>query len=454
VLTGTAPSLTYTPAAHYNGADSFTFRVTDNGGLTSTATVSITVTPVNDPPVANPQSVTVATGASIPITLTGSDVDGDALAFTVATSPAHGTLTGTPPSLTYTAATGYSGPDSFTFTVTDPSSASSTATVAITVTSGAANWWNTSWSQRRKLVFNASARTTNLVSFPVLVKLDPTRIDYTATQATGADLRFIDADGVTVLPYEIEQWNPGGASFVWVNVPQIDAGSTTDNIWMYFGNPTAPAGQNAASVWSSSYRGVWHLTDFSDSTGKGHTGTNQASTADTAPLIGGARRFNGTSQRVEIAQATDLSFTQANPFTLTAWVKLDSASAAWRGIVTKSRSAFPWYGFWLDPTNHFIAGGPTNINGSVAPTTQWVHLAIVQDGSTRRLYVNGVQAASGSSQAANGTGPLWIGGAASVSEYFQGAIDEVRLAAVARTQDWLAAEVLSQSGSFITFTTE
>ena len=453
-LSGTAPNLTYTPAANYNGPDSLAFRVTDNGGLTSsTATVSIAVASVDDPPVASAQSVTVAAGASVPVVLAGSDVDGDPLVFAVATSPAHGTLSGAPPTLTYTAAAAYSGPDTFTFTATDPSGAFSTATVGVTVTSGSPgpNWWNNAWSQRRKLVFDASARTSNLVGFPVLVKLDTTRIDYAATQATGADLRFIDADGTTALPYEIEQWNPGGTSVVWVLVPQIDAGSTTDFIWMYFGNPAATDGQNLAGIWSSSYRGVWHLTSFTDSTGKGHTGTNQGSTTETAPLIGGALHFNGTSQRVEIAQATDLSFTQSNAFTLTAWVKLDAASRAWRGIVTKSRSAYPWYGLWLDTSSRFIAGGPYNVNGSTAPVSQWVHLAIVQDGSTRRLYVNGVQAASGSSQYANGSGPLWIGGAAGVSEYFQGAIDEVRIAGVARTADWMAAEYLSEQDGFVTF---
>src|SRR5207247_1839259 len=52
-LTGTAPNLTYTPVLNYNGADSFTFKVNDGTVDSPTATVSITVTPVNDPPVIN-----------------------------------------------------------------------------------------------------------------------------------------------------------------------------------------------------------------------------------------------------------------------------------------------------------------------------------------------------------------------------------------------------------------
>ena len=51
-LTGTLPNVTYTPAANYNGPDSFTFRASDGSLVSNTATVSITVAPVNDAPVA------------------------------------------------------------------------------------------------------------------------------------------------------------------------------------------------------------------------------------------------------------------------------------------------------------------------------------------------------------------------------------------------------------------
>jgi hypothetical protein len=132
-LAGTAPNLTYTPASNYNGLDSFTFKVNDGIVDSATATVSITITPVNDPPVANPQSVTTARNTAKAITLTGSDVDGDSLTFIVVTQPANGTLAGTAPNLTYTPATNYSGADSFTFKVRDGNVDSNVATVTITV---------------------------------------------------------------------------------------------------------------------------------------------------------------------------------------------------------------------------------------------------------------------------------------------------------------------------------
>src|SRR5207244_11903277 len=111
-----------------------TLSGTDAALTSAAATVSITVTAVNDAPVANAQSVTTAEDTAAAIVLTGSDVDGDALTYVVATQPAHGTLTGTAPNVTYTPALNYNGPDSFTFTVKDATLVSTAATVTITVT--------------------------------------------------------------------------------------------------------------------------------------------------------------------------------------------------------------------------------------------------------------------------------------------------------------------------------
>ena len=133
-LSGTAPDLTYTPAADYSGPDSFAFVANDGHANSAPATVSISVTPVNDAPVADPQSAATERDASLAITLTASDVDGDALTFAVQEGPSHGTLSGDAPNLTYTPESGYVGPDSFTFTVDDGTATSAPATVSIAVT--------------------------------------------------------------------------------------------------------------------------------------------------------------------------------------------------------------------------------------------------------------------------------------------------------------------------------
>lgn len=133
-LSGTAPNLTYTPTADTNGNDSFTFRVNDGSQNSTIATISITVTAVNDTPVATPKSVTTSEDTAVAVVLTGSDKDLNALTFSVVTGPTNGTISGNPPNLTYTPSKDYNGSDQLTFRVNDGTASSTTATVTISVT--------------------------------------------------------------------------------------------------------------------------------------------------------------------------------------------------------------------------------------------------------------------------------------------------------------------------------
>jgi hypothetical protein len=136
-LSGSAPNLTYTPKTDYNGPNSFTIKANDGLADSNIATVSITVEQVNDPPVADDQTVTTAEDTPLDIVLSASDVDGDSLSFSVVSGPSDGTLSGTAPNLTYTPDNGFSGADSFNFQANDGQAYSNIATVSITITASA-----------------------------------------------------------------------------------------------------------------------------------------------------------------------------------------------------------------------------------------------------------------------------------------------------------------------------
>lgn len=88
---------------------------------------------INAAPVADNQSQSVSPNKSKVITLTATDPDGDALTYAIVADPSHGSLSGTPPVVTYTPNAGYTGPDSFTFKANDGQLDSNIATVSITV---------------------------------------------------------------------------------------------------------------------------------------------------------------------------------------------------------------------------------------------------------------------------------------------------------------------------------
>jgi VCBS repeat-containing protein len=125
----------YTPEANYTGPDSFTFNASDGTAASNVATVSITVTAVNDAPVAADLAITTAEDAAKTGQVTATDVDGDALTFSLVSDPAHGTVAFNPDgTFVYTPDPNYNGPDSFTFNASDGTAASNVATVSITVT--------------------------------------------------------------------------------------------------------------------------------------------------------------------------------------------------------------------------------------------------------------------------------------------------------------------------------
>ena len=135
VVVTAAGLYTYTPAANYNGSDSFSYRVTDGSAASNTYTVSLTVNPVNDAPVGSPVTTTTAEDTARNGTLPGSDIDGDTLSWSKATDPSHGSvIVNANGNYTYTPAANYNGPDSFSYSLSDGQAAAVTYAVNLTVT--------------------------------------------------------------------------------------------------------------------------------------------------------------------------------------------------------------------------------------------------------------------------------------------------------------------------------
>ena len=335
-------------------------------------------------------------------------------------------------------------------------------------------WWNTDWEYRQKLTFDNSGQSENLVNFPVLVKLDSTNIDYGKTQDGGQDIRFVDSNDSTVLSHEIEEWDETGDSWVWVNVPQIEASSSTDYIYMYYGNPSAPDGQNPTAVWDTHYKGIWHLNRVSgsvlDSTTNGNNGTNSGATRGVSGKIGDAFSFDGADDYVEAPDSSSLDIT--TEVTIEAWINpaeftniYPGIAGKWDWSTTDPQRSYSLY-LALNDQPFFLISDDGEYMAELLSTTHlvtdtWYHLTGVFTGTTWIIYINGEWDCEKYYAASiySGTAKFWIGaslqdGSVATDETFNGAIDEVRVSDTARSADWIKAQNLSMTDNFVTYGSE
>ncbi|MFO0744226.1 MAG: Ig-like domain-containing protein [Myxococcota bacterium] len=128
-------TITYTPSGDFHGSDSFAYRSCDAHDQCATATVTVSVTPVPDAPIANDDAASTpnATPVTLDLLANDTDPDGDALTVANVTNPAHGTVT---LAGVYTPAEGFDGIDGFDYTACDASGLCDTAHATITVGQG------------------------------------------------------------------------------------------------------------------------------------------------------------------------------------------------------------------------------------------------------------------------------------------------------------------------------
>ena len=129
----------YTPDNNYVGTDTFTYKANDGASDSNTATVTITVNQVNDPPVANDDYYTTNEDTTLNIAAPGvlandTDIDGDTLTATLISDVTHGTLNlNSNGGFSYTPDSNYFGTDTFSYQAYDGNSYSNTAIVTITI---------------------------------------------------------------------------------------------------------------------------------------------------------------------------------------------------------------------------------------------------------------------------------------------------------------------------------
>jgi hypothetical protein len=337
-----------------------------------------------------------------------------------------------------------------------------------------ANWippYNSiEWQYRKMLTIPSTQVAGTLTDFPLMVKLTDTDLK-TYARSDGYDILFTSADAETKLDHEIERFVPStGELIAWVRIPELSA--TQNNvIYMYFGHAAAPDQSNSDGVWDDNFVGVWHMGEFSlalvdefkDSSiynnhGRGGSGIFNYIPVRVDGKIGKGQRFDGTDDHINCGVDPSLNII-GSEITLQAWINFPGYDlpGEFQGIMAHDgwdagyRMGFRFTGnhpYFHLPEDESWLGASQEVS-----LDTWVHLVGVYDGSSMKIYIDGVKDANEQTKSNNvelSANEFWIGHgdnsvAAPWSYPFDGMIDEVRVSDTARSEDWIETEYTNQN---------
>jgi len=309
-------------------------------------------------------------------------------------------------------------------------------------------WWNPEWTARKAITLNTATDGADLkeglANVPVLVRLHTGNFDFLSANPEGSDLRFIAEDDKTPLKFHIEKFDAvNQLALIWVQVPKLQPNNTTQQVWLYFGNEQGVPAGDAKGSYDVNQLGVWHLGEAAgapqDVTGYANHAAEFTGYRVAAAVIGGGMGFDGKTA-LNIPASPSIKFTAAAGMTWSAWLK--PASADQNAVLMRLQDGGNSVAVILEGGKVFAE---TNNGGTITRTAPgadlaaatWSHVAVTL-GPKLVLYVNGVQAGE-----AAGTG-IEMGGAQVVGQGYTGDIDEINLANVARTADWIKVAALGQ----------
>jgi Concanavalin A-like lectin/glucanases superfamily/Domain of unknown function (DUF2341) len=325
------------------------------------------------------------------------------------------------------------------------------------------------WTFRKPLRVQPAgdAQSSDLPGFPLLVSLTDPDLRTVANGgkvATGKDLAFFAADGVTALAHEIEAYTPAtGVLIAWVKVPLLSASLGTD-LFVAFGNPAVASSlEDRAAVWRDDYAAVWHMSDntWSDSTGPDKGTSFGGATTSPSGKIGSGGVFG--AEKVYVAVGNDAKL-RPTSITVSVWAKPESVGSApdrhpymlrqdsWRAAGSDPRGYYlEIYRTQTAPHPTFYTANATAIAHAHATTDvvngTWYHVVGTRDEGSGKttIYVNGEEEGSASMIGPIAYNPnvLQLGGAE--GETWDGMLDEVRISKVARPAAWIRAEYLNQT---------
>lgn len=308
-------------------------------------------------------------------------------------------------------------------------------------------WWNGEWTARKKITLDTTATGLPLkqeVTTPVvLVRLHTGNFAFDAAKVDGSDLRFLAEDDKTPLKYHIEKFDGvAQIGLVWVQVPKLQPGSKERHIWLYSGNENAVAGDDAKGSFDLNQTSVLHFSEAQgspkDVTAYGNHAAQFDGSRIPGGMIGSAVAFNG-QQSLVISASPTMKITAATGATISFWVKSSATQSAPIVTLSDGKAAIE---IGIDGSQAYAkveggaTAGETQRAGNLAPGA-WHHVAVTL-AKELTLYVDGQPVA-----VAAATSPELVAEVI-VGRGFQGEVDELQFANVARSPDAILLAAVSQ----------
>ncbi len=373
----------------------------------------------------------------------------------------------------------YSGATTSTLTLTNPglSESGKQYTCVLTSTCGTSTVTSSSalltvnptpsvtfgYDYSMDITLNQASGSSDLTDFPALISLTNSNLKTSSNgghvlNTNGYDIIFTDQNG-NKLDHQIESYDAATGNYTaWVRIPVLSHTSTT-LIKIFYGNQSVSTDPSVKSVWTSNYKGVWHLngTDYTDGTSYANDGTENA-TSDIAGKIAGGKGFNGSTSYIRVT--TDGFVPNNNNQTISVWGYYSSAPVDNRNLVsfqnTGASSAIQ-LGFRAGHAVAWKWGGVVLADGGADPSVNtWHYYVYTYDGTTSRIYIDGAEINSSTVAPQTALPSEGNIGRYNNGEYFNGFLDEVRFSMSPKSAGWIQTEYDNQNNpaSFISVGTE
>jgi hypothetical protein len=342
------------------------------------------------------------------------------------------------------------------------------ATLALVALALPASAYSGGYVYRRAITVASAVVPSTQVNFPMLVYgtysylatlPNGGMVHNTATlnsQTVPVDLIFTsDAAGTTLLNWEVASYTPTtGKIEAWVQVPSLSNGTV---IYMFYSNLSVSTYQGSAvSTWGASYAGIWHMANGTtqslvDSSGSGNGLGANGTTAISGQIDGASANSGAAPNGLRVTSPTGLY--GLTSWTLSGWVNATSLS---------NSPVFEFIGYngaSINSSGTLSVSVATNSTYRRATSTTtistgtWVYLTFTYASATApHIYINGAEVTYASQTAGSGTDTtpsggvgLGVNGASFYTGTLTGALDEMRIASVARPANWITTEYNNQS---------